>query len=333
MQTPDRAEARLLIRFGISAEAERVWRLLLLCPNLEQSDIEERVGLNERALEAAVDALRHDGFLRSSPTPTGVAAVDPTIAVGHHASRAEREATEVLEAIALLRTCLPDLTDDYDHGRRVAGDLPGFEIVVPIPEIRDLVQAAGENIQYEQRSMLYLVSAAGIASGFEADARSIGRGVTQRSLVRETELASPEVFAAIETSHSYGEEIRTHPEVPTQMIIFDRSLAVVRVDPIDPTQGAMFIRVRNLIDLLTVLFDRLWADSRSLFLPPVDCAPTGRAAHVLALLANGTKDETIARTLGVGARTIRRDVTNIKSALGVASRAEILTAAMRRGWI
>jgi DNA-binding NarL/FixJ family response regulator len=54
---------------------------------------------------------------------------------------------------------------------------------------------------------------------------------------------------------------------------------------------------------------------------------------VLALMATGVKDEGIARALGVGARTVRRDVADFKDALGVSSRAEIVAAALRQGWL
>jgi DNA-binding NarL/FixJ family response regulator len=45
------------------------------------------------------------------------------------------------------------------------------------------------------------------------------------------------------------------------------------------------------------------------------------------------KDESIARALGVGPRTVRRDISELKDALGVNSRAEIVAAAAKRGWL
>lgn len=57
----------------------------------------------------------------------------------------------------------------------------------------------------------------------------------------------------------------------------------------------------------------------------------GRRGRVLELVAAGNKDERIARSLGVGTRTIRRDIAELKNQLGAASRAEIVTAAIKRG--
>jgi DNA-binding NarL/FixJ family response regulator len=96
----------------------------------------------------------------------------------------------------------------------------------------------------------------------------------------------------------------------------------------------MFIRTRSLIATFVYMFDRLWADADPLFSHANDVhLPSGRAARVLELMAIGTKDEGIARSLGVGVRTIRRDVAGIRTTLGVGSRAEIAAAAVRRGWL
>jgi DNA-binding NarL/FixJ family response regulator len=54
---------------------------------------------------------------------------------------------------------------------------------------------------------------------------------------------------------------------------------------------------------------------------------------VLELVAAGVKDERIARTLGVATRTVRRDIADLRERLGVTSRAEIVAAAVRRGWL
>jgi DNA-binding NarL/FixJ family response regulator len=96
----------------------------------------------------------------------------------------------------------------------------------------------------------------------------------------------------------------------------------------------MFVRVRSLIDVLIFMFDELWKDARPLFVDePAPNGPVGRTARVLELVAVGHTDPRIARTLGVGERTVRREVSNLKVLLGVSSRAEIVAAAFRRQWL
>jgi DNA-binding CsgD family transcriptional regulator len=50
-------------------------------------------------------------------------------------------------------------------------------------------------------------------------------------------------------------------------------------------------------------------------------------------MMTGMKDERIARALGVGARTVRRDIAELRTMLGVSSRTEIVAAAAKRGWL
>jgi DNA-binding CsgD family transcriptional regulator len=141
------------------------------------------------------------------------------------------------------------------------------------------------------------------------------------------------MYPLLDTLREHGEATRVHPNIPTQLMIFDRSLAVVRIDPLDPSCGAMFIRVRNLIELLIDLFDRIWDEAKPLFLTGLESAPTSRGARILALVGNGVTDDAIARTLQVSRRTVGREIAELKAGLGVASRAEIVGAAVRRGWL
>jgi DNA-binding NarL/FixJ family response regulator len=118
------------------------------------------------------------------------------------------------------------------------------------------------------------------------------------------------------------------------MMIMDHDLAVIPRAADDPSQGAIFIRESALVELLIYLFDHMWAVGQPVFADPEGPgAPTGRVARVLELMAAGVKDERIARTLGVGSRTVRRDISELKQALGASSRTEIVAAAVRQGWL
>jgi len=96
----------------------------------------------------------------------------------------------------------------------------------------------------------------------------------------------------------------------------------------------MFIRVPTIIDTYVFLFERMWAESAPLFgAGQAAGGPTGRSARVLELMAAGRKDEAIARSLGVGVRTVRRDIAEIMTQLGEQTRAAAIAAAIRRGWL
>ncbi len=60
---------------------------------------------------------------------------------------------------------------------------------------------------------------------------------------------------------------------------------------------------------------------------------TDREIEVLRLAARGLTNKAIGRELGISPRTVQGHLANIYGKLGVASRTEAVTEALRRGWI
>ena len=68
--------------------------------------------------------------------------------------------------------------------------------------------------------------------------------------------------------------------------------------------------------------------------PPAPATPEPDLRRLLLTqLADGAKDEQIARTLGISLRTVRRRVAALMSDLGVDTRFPAGVEAVRRGWI
>ncbi|MFE7408952.1 response regulator transcription factor [Streptomyces laurentii] len=55
--------------------------------------------------------------------------------------------------------------------------------------------------------------------------------------------------------------------------------------------------------------------------------------EVLRMLANGDKDETVARALGISVRTERRMVADLLARTGASSRFELGVKAAKAGWV
>jgi DNA-binding CsgD family transcriptional regulator len=329
------SHAALLEQFGVPPEAEKVWRLLLARPNIEPSDIASESELSPQAVEQAMQSLLSARLVQHGPTPTKLLAIDPTLAVESHIVSAERQLSEKLEALSALRAQLPGLADDFSRGRAAISDRPGVEIIVALEDIRRQIYLAAEGCRHEARHIYHSSSVEGFRDAAETDFNMMSRGVRSRAIVPGEELQDPDVYAEIITCQARGDLFRTLPLVPTRLIIYDRDLAVLRVDPNQLARGAIFVRLHSVIDLFIVMFDQMWTAADPVFTAAEGdpLAPTGRAARTLELMAIGTKDERIARALGVGARTIRRDISDLKATLGVSSRAEIVAAAIRRQWL
>jgi DNA-binding CsgD family transcriptional regulator len=95
----------------------------------------------------------------------------------------------------------------------------------------------------------------------------------------------------------------------------------------------ILIRQPSIVGALTLLFESYW--DKASVLP--DLEPGGTRvdlrSNLLAQLAAGAKDEQIARTLGLGLRTVRRRVADLMIELGVDTRFQAGVEAARRGWL
>jgi sugar-specific transcriptional regulator TrmB len=331
---PGALAAGILEKLGVPADAEAVWRELVAAPGSSYREIAGRTGLAVERIDHVSEWLLDARLVRRGESASGLVAIEPTLAIETHIARSERELAERAEELATVRAQIPDIAREYERGRADRRELTGFEVIVDVHDIRRQIDLASDREKSHSRYMTHTLTLEGLHAGRSTDVRALARGITLRSIVRAEAISEPEVYAEVEARVGGGESVRTLPQVPTQMLIFDRDLAIVSVDPDHHELGAIFVRVSSVIETLVYLFDHLWSEATPIFGAPADeLAPSGRRAKVLELMAVGTKDERIARTLRVGVRTIRRDVAELKSTLGVTSRPEIPAAAMLKGWL
>lgn len=130
-----------------------------------------------------------------------------------------------------------------------------------------------------------------------------------------------------------GERARFVPGVPFSAVVVDEVGAVVDVSSYEPTgHGSVLVRSRPLVLALLSLVEGIWRRGTSLDqatrsgLDPRDVA-------ILALLAAGASDTTIARQTRISQRTVERRVRSLMDRLGAATRFQAGVQAARRGWI
>ncbi|MEU9081787.1 LuxR C-terminal-related transcriptional regulator [Streptomyces sp. NPDC048357] len=170
---------------------------------------------------------------------------------------------------------------------------------------------------------------AALREALPRDLALLERGVRMRSLYQHATRFDPVTRAHAERLIGAGAEIRTLPEVLPQMIIVDGELGFLP----SRSGGALLIREPDLLGYLLDVFHRDWE-----YAMPFATGP--QAAHdisgtvkqsILALLAKGLKDDTIARRLAISLRTCRRHVSELLLQLGANSRFQAGVIAERQG--
>ncbi|MEV6211201.1 helix-turn-helix domain-containing protein [Kitasatospora sp. NPDC051914] len=150
------------------------------------------------------------------------------------------------------------------------------------------------------------------------DLELLRSGVRMRNLYQHTTRFDPATRANAEQLIAAGAEIRTLTDTLPQMIIVDRELAFLPAGP----GGALLIREPSLLAFLIKTFERDWETAFPFSIGPRAAREISEdlKQNIVVLLANGLKDEAIARRLGVSLRTCRRHVSELLETLGAQSR-------------
>jgi DNA-binding NarL/FixJ family response regulator len=134
-----------------------------------------------------------------------------------------------------------------------------------------------------------------------------------------------------------GEEARTLADVPLKAMIADRHLALIPLRLEEPgLEGGLLVHPSPLLQALTTLFEALWERAaplrfvgKSIAAGEALPALTADDERLLALLSAGVKEEAIARQLGVGLRTVERQVRRLMDAVHVRTRFQLGQAVER----
>lgn len=336
-------EDTVLSSFGIDVEIESVYRKLLEEPHATVAVLAERLGRTEPQIRQALDVLADLALLRPSLTTTGrLIPVSPAVgletmlrrqeeylAMRRRALEAGRAAAKAVRGAARA-ACGPadDADADADHSlERVLG--------------ADAVQTRLEEIVSAAESeVLSLVPGRAIPEGALAaasvtDDLLMHRGVKCKVLYQDSVRSDPATAAYSRWLAERGSEIRTAAVLPMRLLVIDRRVAVVPLNPDNPGEGALSTTAPGMVGQLTALFELVWAQARPLEAQSGEgeeaLSPAER--ELLRMLATGSTDEASANRLGVSLRTVRRMMADLMARLGATSRFEAGLKAAKRGWL
>lgn len=154
------------------------------------------------------------------------------------------------------------------------------------------------------------------------EARAHRPGMRIRKVYRSGLLLDP--VAARELTRrrdQFGAQIRLTTEDINETIILDGRLVILAGDLSSGRRSYSVITQRDTVQGVTSLFEAAWRSATELAVYDARVAEIRQLApQVLDLLGQGVKDESAARSLGLGVRTYRRRVAELMAALGAESR-------------
>ncbi|MEU7555846.1 helix-turn-helix transcriptional regulator [Streptomyces sp. NPDC044571] len=324
----------MLEALGLGPAVEAVYRLLLAQPEWGVQQVAGHLGLSESAVRAALDELADLHLLQPSRAEGEFLTVSPEVGLGVLLNRNELELSAKQRQLEAARASVAALVSQFSsrqHAPEVVQQLFGLETV------RRRLEQLAETARTECLS--FFPGGAQKPDVMESskplDQMALERGVVLRTLYQDSFRKDPDTFEYVRWLSSLGGETRTVPTLPMLMVIVDREVALVPIDPEDGRQGALEIRSRGVVEALRVLFTRFWDSG----LPwheqdnPDSTGLSRRERELLYLLASGHTDEAIGKKLGLSLRTVRRTASGLIGRLGARSRFEAGVLAARAGWL
>ncbi|MDX6204899.1 MAG: hypothetical protein QOF39_956 [Frankiales bacterium] len=291
------------------------------------TELGQVLGLSRRTVGEALDELLTGGWVIRS---------EEEIRPGQAASPATRQQPGTRGAL------------EYERWQRqtLATIVPSE----PVPGA-DLQVRRGQAAVREELGSLYLSAATEVLSVTPrplVQTRSDERNQRALALIRRTEVTFPRRGVnGVWLSHTdhlrnpanrdvlhrtllAGERLHSAPNIVTRLVIVDRKVAVVPLDPERHDAGALVLRAPDVIDGLLAMFHGMVEGARRLH---ADAFVSPLERRVLHLLAGGAKDEAIARELAVSARTVRRIISGLLVRSGAESRFQLALHALQVGWL
>ncbi len=145
-----------------------------------------------------------------------------------------------------------------------------------------------------------------LGSGKRFTVTTHGTSVPCRIIVHRSSLGCPDRLAELRRRARRGETIRVVADLPSEMVIVDRAVALLPLTAC-PSSEVLLVRGPVLVATLVAAYETWWQGA----VPLAALDSSGRGPgdpRLMILLAAGLTDKSIARQLGIGQRTVQRQV-------------------------
>jgi DNA-binding CsgD family transcriptional regulator len=333
--SPSGTPAGSLARLGLSADADLVYRALAAAGPQLRGTLSRALGMAPRRVSAALEELASVHAVAALPRqrfdPHGDArlwSAGPLQAVMAHL-RPRDSAPDAWErvrrhAAAVSRAGLPA----WPAGSRTRPIL-----LTGLDQVRHRIAELNAAECHVHLAMnpepAFDATTVRLASPLDRSLRA--RGVTLHTLG----VPAADGDATIEHERQLarlGVQHRVADRLPLKLIVFDHRVALLPLDPLDPTRGALEVDDPDVVHGLVGIFAEQWDAARQPAVAgTVDLDLTPREHAMVELLAAGHTDSTTALRVRTSLRTVRYTLRHLMDRLGVENRFQLGLALGTRG--
>jgi len=320
---------------GLDADADAVYRCLLREPGTTVDGLIQSLDLSEDRVRAGLLRLSELELMEAWPGDSGrFQPVSPAVGLTALLAPQEVDVAQRNRQIHQMRAQIASLArewQDAKHGTDV--DVEWLDSIKAVQgRLATLAPASTtETLSFHPRPS----PAPALPGARDLNQTALNRGVVLRGIRQDSCRLDTPTLHHMTWLAGRGAQIRTAPLLPVQMIIFDRRLALVEIDPEEPGRGAVLLSAPGVVAALHALFEAAWSGANPFGQPAArDRQGITAAEHeLLCLLLDGHTDDSAARKLGVSLRTVRRTMAALTTRLGAQSRFQVGAFAQARGWL
>ncbi|MBW5485971.1 hypothetical protein GPJ59_29920 [Streptomyces bambusae] len=291
-----------------------------------RAEIAAALDMGEPEVIRAEETLMTMRLLRPMPgTPEVLVPVSPDAAAADLVGPVENEIRDLQQSVADVKSQMLGLLPAYFETRRRRNQAEAFDVITDVGVLQSMLDEWGARC----RSELLTVQPGGNRSNVDmkkAEANALTRlrrGVGIRHLYQHTIRSDVTACDYVRNIVAEGAEVRTTDEVVDRMFIYDREVAFLPEQQVEGRRpGAIVVREPGLVAFLCKVYEHQWAGAAP-FVPgtpeTADIADDLKRS-IIRLMAQGHKDEMVARRLGMSVRTCRRHIARIMEEMESTSR-------------
>lgn len=315
----------------------RIYLLLLRLTSPRRKTLAEE-GYTTEEIRSALSSLQSRGLVDATRREV-IEVFPPDTTLPAYAANLERQARAT-------RSAIEGLTHTYYETRTTGSATrrnPDVSLLDTVPDIEAaFFRAAGKAesriVRLVARSdRMDQVVIRHAESIIASPATSTNPGLERMVVFEQSILEVDGAFNALATIRADGIDVRLTPHLAFSVLAVDRAAAVIDISHLDPAGGgSLYVQQRQLASALMDMCIGLY--SLSTPLPRTSTGPslgrlTSRDRQIIALLAAGASDTTIARQLGISQRTVERRVRLVMEELGATTRFQAGAIAATRGFL